>query len=334
MPKKIVLHIGSEKTGTTYLQNFCSLNRDKLLNEGVYYPKTNFGEHAQFSLVAALHELDHGKPLEFSPPGEYTVESEWLPLIKECNTRTDIHTVVLSVEHFSSRLREKGLSELNRLLNLFEGYEVEVLYFFRRQDDYFESWYSTHVKAGGKSSLEEAYNSLLMNRWFYDNAFIISKWEEYINGAKFTIHSYDIVKSKAGVLSEFLSCIGSDGMNDFTHPKLDKNESWNSQMLAFSRMINEIKGQELGVRRYPLLNKLYINSNLSNASNSRFLTKEKRSQIMSQYMSSNMLICKMAGIDFHEFNGAVSLSKLKEIDNPDDIEFGRDEILDVLFSVV
>lgn len=42
--KRIIVHIGAHKTGTTSLQYFCTHNRDTLLERGIFYPDTSIGE--------------------------------------------------------------------------------------------------------------------------------------------------------------------------------------------------------------------------------------------------------------------------------------------------
>ena len=36
--KTLILHIGTPKTGTTSIQNFCGLNRERLDELGIHYP--------------------------------------------------------------------------------------------------------------------------------------------------------------------------------------------------------------------------------------------------------------------------------------------------------
>lgn len=333
MSKKIIIHIGSEKTATTYIQNFLSVNRNTLLKTGVYYPKTSFGEHAQFSLVAALHEIDHGRPLEFSPPGNYTIESEWHPLIDEFNSRSDVHTMLLSAEHFSSRLRDGGLKKLGEILSLMKDASVEILYYFRRQDDYFESWYSTHIKAGGISSLEASYNSLLRNEWFFDNSFIVSKWAEYIRGAKIIVRPYDLVKHNPGVLKDFLNVVGIEYSDEFILPILEKNESWRPEMLALGRFLNKHKTEELGSDRYKILS--YINSlAYRNKSTSyQLLSTEKRKEILSMYHDVNLNFYKKAGLSSEVLNQLTSIKENQEILSPDDIEIVDSEVVSIILSM-
>ena len=49
MKKNIIIHAGTHKTGTTFLQSFLSLNFKELLNEGILFPLSGrigkFGGH-------------------------------------------------------------------------------------------------------------------------------------------------------------------------------------------------------------------------------------------------------------------------------------------------
>ncbi len=56
------LHIGTEKTGTTSLQQFFALNRRRLAKHGIFYPAT-LGETAHIKLF--VHALEFEKVDQF-----------------------------------------------------------------------------------------------------------------------------------------------------------------------------------------------------------------------------------------------------------------------------
>jgi hypothetical protein len=149
-----VVHIGTEKTGTTTIQDYCALNRNQLNNLGFHYPKSLGG--ANHIALAALSQDD--------PPKFQTARlligaggKEWGPfkdnLLKEANEElsnlpTDIKTVVFSNEHLHSNLLSIG--EVKRLKSLLENWvsEVKVIVYLRRQDLLAQSLYSTRLKGG------------------------------------------------------------------------------------------------------------------------------------------------------------------------------------------
>jgi len=50
MPRRVFLHIGTPKSGTTYLQEKLALNRDAILRQGLCYPNTRTGNHFEAAL--------------------------------------------------------------------------------------------------------------------------------------------------------------------------------------------------------------------------------------------------------------------------------------------
>ena len=54
--KKCILHIGTEKTGTTAIQEYLKSNRDALAKQGFYHPIAADTEHSsQWEFVAIVH---------------------------------------------------------------------------------------------------------------------------------------------------------------------------------------------------------------------------------------------------------------------------------------
>ena len=50
MPRRVFLHIGTPKSGTTYLQEKLALNRDAIAKQGLTYPDTRTGNHFEAAL--------------------------------------------------------------------------------------------------------------------------------------------------------------------------------------------------------------------------------------------------------------------------------------------
>jgi hypothetical protein len=50
MPRRVFLHIGTPKSGTTYLQEKLALNRDAIAQQGLTYPDTRTGNHFEAAL--------------------------------------------------------------------------------------------------------------------------------------------------------------------------------------------------------------------------------------------------------------------------------------------
>ena len=57
-PRRVVVHVGTPKTGTSYVQDVLFLNRDTLAEQGILYPAERFDEH--FLAALDLMELHWG----------------------------------------------------------------------------------------------------------------------------------------------------------------------------------------------------------------------------------------------------------------------------------
>jgi hypothetical protein len=136
--KKIFLHIGTGKTGTSSIQNFLNQHQDLLrMQHKVLYPNTglvhsqHFGEviHAHYDLPGWIAKRHH-EPLQI--------------LLNEISTAS-CDTVIISCENLYHNLVESDLVFLRELLT---DFEVHVVCYVRRQDLYMESAWKQQVKVG------------------------------------------------------------------------------------------------------------------------------------------------------------------------------------------
>jgi len=138
LKKRILIHIGTGKTGTGSIQNFLFQNRDDLLkNHALLYPLTglkkleHFGEeiNAHYSVVSWIVDRNL-KSLE--------------KLIHEID-QSSANFVVISCENFYHRLTRKDIEFLADCLT---NFDTRVVCYVRRQDRYMESAWKQQVKVG------------------------------------------------------------------------------------------------------------------------------------------------------------------------------------------
>jgi hypothetical protein len=111
--RRVYLHIGAPKTGTTYLQAVCARNRDALRSAGVLYPDA-FGD-AHHKAVWDLRETPDQRE------GTKGIDGSWERIVDAVNAAES--TVLLSSEHFVFALRR----QVERALSSFDA-EVHVVY--------------------------------------------------------------------------------------------------------------------------------------------------------------------------------------------------------------
>jgi hypothetical protein len=113
MTRRVYLHVGAPKTGTTYLQDRLALNRNELGRHGVHYP---LGLHAsQFTAALDLIERSWGGQLE-------AARGDWDKLMDR--VRRHDGTVIVSHEILAGAKPE----QVRRAMRDLEGSEVHVVY--------------------------------------------------------------------------------------------------------------------------------------------------------------------------------------------------------------
>ncbi len=130
MSKVLHLHVGTHKTGTTYLQKAFSANRDTLLQNGIFYPNTGLGSHWGHLGWAAYFSSTLGSP------DRLTEEGLKAALRYPC--------ILLSSENFLSLDRE----EFQTLRKVFADYRIVVYISLRNWPDYLLALWKTMVMAG------------------------------------------------------------------------------------------------------------------------------------------------------------------------------------------
>jgi len=211
---KGILHIGCEKTGTSSIQRFLSMNRPSLKKQGFIYPVaggTLYGGSQTGYAVVARKEAwltDMGKALGLLTPGAVTEYRQQLAaqLQIEISRVRRGHTLVLSSEHFHSRLR--SAEEIAALRSFLEPFceSFEVVMYFRRQDRVAVSLYATHVKSGNPSPKPFLPAIELPETYYYRYDEIFQSWAQ-VFGAE---------SLRAGIYQPD-ELLGGDLLQDFCH---------------------------------------------------------------------------------------------------------------------
>ena len=154
----IILHVGTEKTGSTAIQSVLKESYAEMVSRGYLFPK-NIGEPCHIKLTACALGCLPNSPIrkllkieeenEFKRFKEKTRESLRYEIEK-----TKPHTLVISDEHINVHLAGVGLlSEYKKLLEEF-GTVVAVLIYLRRQDSFRLSLFAEAVKNGNLSHFD------------------------------------------------------------------------------------------------------------------------------------------------------------------------------------
>lgn len=203
--KRVLLHIGAHKTGSTSLQWALSKSASVLAARGILYPKTGcppwarLGHHSLALSVLRRPEYLPGKGTSLLSSEQR--ERLWSDLHDEI-AASDASVVVLSSEEFDV-LDSGEIADVGREL---ERYSVTPVVFLRNTVDFIESSYRTSVIHGGyrRTIAEYAGNQ----RARLDYTALLRDLRKVAKGGKVIAFAYDDPQIKQNVVSAFFELIG------------------------------------------------------------------------------------------------------------------------------
>lgn len=146
MKKKLFLHIGFNKTGSTTIQRTLAENSEALLKRGVFYPNNIDASYQQrwqhVPLAAAVPDCN----LHWLLPKKRKTLHRAFEELKEAIVAHAFDTLVLSSEGFGET--NMGVEKLTWLKEQFVNFDIFIVAYIRRQDEYFLSTYQEAIKAG------------------------------------------------------------------------------------------------------------------------------------------------------------------------------------------
>lgn len=144
MVKKVFIHPGFHKTGTTGIQTIFTESRKRFMEEGLFYPYARGEGHHRAAW--ALHERIWGWK---DRGGKKTPISEWNHLVKQ--TKRARKSALISSEFFS----ELTLEEISKVRQAFSKVETTVIFTWRPLHKLLASSYQQYLKYGIKADYEK-----------------------------------------------------------------------------------------------------------------------------------------------------------------------------------
>lgn len=282
--KKIFLHIGLEKTGTSAIQYFLKMNRYALKKYGnifipQYRAKDSIFTHHRLAKSFFKKQFIAKKHKAYS---DFELK-EFLKLIKSITSST----IVISSELFAFY----DSSEIEQLKNYLNDFEVEIILFLRRQDEYIEAQYAQHLKGvwvkGGKPIEPEKFTTHNLNYFNF-----IQKWKTG-NFDNVSVKIYKASNNKNEIYQQFFEIIESTLLEKdwIKFPDELRNPSLSVFHLELMKnYIHKIKEDETRKKVANLLfyhNNEYSKIHGSIISNKQIFTNEYKQNLIAHYESSN-----------------------------------------------
>jgi hypothetical protein len=242
---KCILHIGTEKTGTTAIQEWMHVNRSIFLHQGVFISEfLGVPDHRIFSAFFQ-NEFDdwtRRNNLRTSEDKAFFFRGFLDGLRAEIQkARQSANTFLISSEHLHSRLRtSEEIFEVQKFLAS-EFDSVDIVCYFRDQYDTARSLYSTHLRVDGTLSFDEFLNGVRPGNYYYNHFEIAENWSSAFGRDSCQFRRYDASDLfQADVRKDFLNIVCPESnFEDFDWSLKRSNESLSFLQAAIFRVINK-----------------------------------------------------------------------------------------------
>lgn len=205
--RKLFVHIGMHKTGTTSIQKYCQANIGLLKNSGLIYPQSGIaGYHHLFSVFDSAASDQVRRSLL---NGMSDAQIKW---INECypnslnSTKKEIegsaHDVLISSEHFIFLTS----SCISRLSEFFSDFDIIPILVFRNFAAFANSFYHTYLTTFRKPLRLSEID--IISSFRLDFSSLIPAWRQGTREKVLAI-DYDLLaSSNKGLVGEFFEIIG------------------------------------------------------------------------------------------------------------------------------
>ncbi|WND03178.1 hypothetical protein QGN29_02200 [Temperatibacter marinus] len=237
---KIIIHIGTHKTGTTAIQNFCYKNNILLNNEGFFYagPVTN-NLLTQHSELAQFLRENNSEVLE-----SFFVQN--ISSAKKLNC----HSLILSAEN----LCHMGPTAIERLYDYTKEHEVVIKIYVRNIYDYVMSALSQRVKV--MHTLMEGPEPISPIMKSINYSIILNRWEKVYGKTAVQVDSFDL--HKHDMITHFLESLDLDTSplnipkkREVADPKQNINPDITTlSFMALSGLIHKKKDLRTFMKKY------------------------------------------------------------------------------------
>lgn len=297
---RFILHIGTEKTGTTTLQSYLHAAQSKLSERGVaYYASPGRVE----SRALAASAVGDQAPDDFlnqlsveSPEQRHVFREQTKQHFHAAMTAMDehIHTVVISSEHFHSRLRQPWqVKWLHDLITPWAD-DVRVVVYLRQQTDVLSSYYSTALKNGEVRNLESLGRKIChAGNHFYNYQSLLELWARVFDKKALEPRLFIPDALKQGdIVADFLEVIGLSSLHATALDLPRQNESVNPAGQALLRALNRARKREkdaLPKKDYQPLARRVMN--MFSGPGER-LPRPIEAEVQSSFEASNKWVCE------------------------------------------
>lgn len=195
MGKRLILHVGQAKTGTSTIQDFLAHNRKQLWREmEVLYPRAGRQGAAHHRTAALFLPADNAAWIRREDSDSLRAQ-----LDAECAEASTDVVVVSSEALFNAR-------SIAAVRDFFVGFDVEVVIILRRQDRWLDSLYQHQLKVGETSLGPMEW--LTARQPALNYATRVGRWADVFGDDKVRIGVFEPASLAGGLMAFFFRTAG------------------------------------------------------------------------------------------------------------------------------
>ena len=244
---KAIVHIGTEKTGTSSIQKFLYQNRRKLRSHGFHFLQSAGKLNNQalpafcirdekmddFFLNQGIETLEQRDEARREFTAEFEAELNGLP--------ASIHTVLISSEHFHSRIRtEEEMDNVHAFLSPYFD-DIKIICYLREQGVTCASYYSTSLKTGQPTSFEDFMLRCEPRNYYFNYLDMLANWERCFGLDALDVSLFSKEHFERGdLLEDFAKKLSPDLVGVLNTSIQVENESLSPAGQALLRAVNMV----------------------------------------------------------------------------------------------
>jgi len=236
---KLIIHVGTPKTGTTSIQNYLAKKQGKLRRKGILYPHNHKN----------LHNPNAPKHQWFEKNLVTTHLEQFLENFKNiiAQVKEDTHTIILSSEGVYNYWWNFPSESKDVLKELAKHFDIEVWAWFREPLDFIEDYYkqcirNPQVESNPCYGKDLSFAEMLDIKWFSQHL----DYQGFVSECHtlFGKHNVSVFKYEGDVVQKVIKKLGLETPHDNPIPR--QNKSLNSASIALLRTINhyDIKAKD------------------------------------------------------------------------------------------
>ena len=199
--KRLFIHIGTNKTGTSAIQCFLNARQKELAENGLLYPRAGCAGGAHYEISRVLG-FDHGKqPAPDAEKGAFLEQFKSEVKLSRCNT------CVISSENF---VLPRNVALVR---DFFSDFDCKIVVYFRRHDHWWLSAYNQATKMVVNPPWAWGFQGFLnfnrkKNPQYGNYRALLDRWDKVFGEENIIVRPYERQQNKPNIIADFFAAIG------------------------------------------------------------------------------------------------------------------------------